>query len=397
MRMTSEASTGVQQLADADGHLIEPGDLWVERLPEDLRPLAPHFYRDPDGTFHSRIYGIEVGSLEVMHGGIRARDMLENMGLASAMGVPLERVFTGPAAERHTILDAPHWAMDGRARLDFNLTHGVSRAVLYPTFMLAGGTLLPNLAPAVCQVYNDWVFHDYCGASRGRLIPVATLPLTDVDAAIAEVRRTAEMGFPAVFIRTNPVHGRRYSDRAFEPLWQAIVDTNVKLGLHPLPMWDQDGASRGYRLPDIMAASCLGFPLDMIHTLYEMMAGGVFDRFPTMQTMILEAGVGWLPSFFERFEEHRERFGSLKAPEWKTPPMEIFLRQMMITVEACEEVDLKIALEFLPADHVALASDWPHYDGTPALVSGFRTASAGLDPAAVRMIATGTLERWFPS
>src|SRR5437870_5190934 len=337
MRMTSEASTGVQQLADADGHLIEPGDLWVERLPEDLRPLAPHFYRDPDGTFHSRIYGIEVGSLEVMHGGIRARDMLENMGLASAMGVPLERVFTGPAAERHTILDAPHWAMDGRARLDFNLTHGVSRAVLYPTFMLAGGTLLPN-----------------------------------------------------------PVHGRRYSNRAFEPLWQAIVDTDVKLGLHPLPMWDQDAASRGYRLPDIMAASCLGFPLDMIHTLYEMMAGGVFDRFPTMQTMILEAGVGWLPSFFERFEEHRERFGSLKAPEWKTPPMEIFLRQMMITVEACEEVDLKIALEFLPADHVALASDWPHYDGTPALVSGFRTASAGLDPAAVRMIATGTLERWFP-
>ena len=44
----------------------------------------------------------------------------------------------------------------------------------------------------------------------------------------------------------------------------------------------------------------------MIDTLYDMMAGGVFDRFPTMPTMILEAGVGWLPSLFERFEEHRE-------------------------------------------------------------------------------------------
>ena len=55
-------------------------------------------------------------------------------------------------------------------------------------------------------------------------------------------------------------------------------------------MWDQDGTSKGYRLPDIMAASCLGFPMDMIHTLYDMMAGGVFDRFPTMPTMILEAG-----------------------------------------------------------------------------------------------------------
>src|SRR5213079_2053693 len=264
--------------------------------------------------------------------------------------------------------------IDGRARLDFNLGNGVSRAVLYPTFMLAGGTLLPHVAPAVCAVYNDWMMREYCAGSGGRLIPVATLPLTDVEAAVAEVRRTAEMGFPAVFIRTNSVQGRKYSDPVFDPLWQAIVDTGMKLGLHPLPMWDQDGTSRGYRLPDIMAASCLGFPMDMIYTLYDMMAGGVFDR----------------------FEEHRESFGRLKAPAWKTPPMEIFERQMMVTVEACEETDLRIALEFLPADHVALASDWPHYDGTEDLVGGFRRASAGLDDAAVRMIATGTLERWFP-
>ena len=389
-------ATTIDELADADGHIIEPGDLWVERLPADLRPLAPHFYRDDQGVFHSHIYGIDIGTLEVMHGGIRTRDMLENMGLACAMGVPLERVFTGTDAERHTIVDAPRWASDGRERLAFNTRHGVSRAVLYPTFMLAGGTFLPHLAPAVCQVYNDWILRDYCAGSGGRLIPVATLPTVDVPAAVAEVHRVAALGFPAAFIRTNPVAGTRYSSRAFDPLWQAIVDTGLRLGLHPLPMWDQDGTSRGYRLPDIMAASCLGFPMDMIYTLYDMMSGGVFDRFPTMPTMILEAGVGWLPSFFERFEEHREQFGALKTPAWKTSPMEIFARQMMVTVEACEETDLKIALEFLPADHVALASDWPHYDGTPDLVAGFRKASAGLDEADLRMVATGTLERWFP-
>jgi predicted TIM-barrel fold metal-dependent hydrolase len=387
----------IDQLADADGHIIEPGDLWVERLPADLRPLAPHYYRDGEGGFHSRIYGIDIETLPTMHGGISPKDMLDNMGLACAMGMPLERVFSGPDRDRHTILDAPRWAMDGRERLDFNTRHGVSRAVLYPTFMLTGGTLLPHLAPAVCRVYNDWMLEEYCASSGGRLIPVATLPLTEVDAGVAEVHRVAERGFQAAFIRTNPVFQNRYSDRAFDPLWQAIVDTGLKLGLHPLPMWDQDGTSRGYRLPDIMAASCLGFPMDMIHTLYDMMSGGVFDRFPTMPTMILEAGVGWLPSFFERFEEHRRQFGRLKTPEWKTPPMEIFERQMMVTVEACEEIDLKIALDFLPADHVALASDWPHYDGTPDLVTGFQKAGAGLDPDDLQMVATGTMERWFPS
>ena len=387
----------IDELADADGHVIEPGDLWVERLPADLREIAPHYYRDAEGVFHSRIYGIDIETLPTMHGGISPKDMLDNMGLACAMGMPLERVFSGPERERHTILDAPRWAMDGSDRLRFNTRHGVSRAVLYPTFMLTGGTLLPHLAPAVCRVYNDWMLDEYCAGSGGRLIPVATLPLTEVDAAVAETRRVAERGFQAVFIRTNPVFQKRYSDRAFDPLWQAIVDTGVKLGLHPLPMWDQDGTSRGYRLPDIMAASCLGFPMDMIYTLYDMMSGGVFDRFPTMPTMILESGVGWLPSFFERFEEHRRQFGRLKAAGWKTPPMEIFERQMMVTVEACEEIDLKIALDFLPADHVALASDWPHYDGTPDLVAGFQKAGAGLDADDLRMVATGTVERCFPS
>jgi uncharacterized protein len=386
--------TTVEQLHDADGHIIEPGDLWVERLPADLRPLAPHFFRDEQGIFHSRIYGIEVASLDSMYG-IRPKDMLASMGLSCAMGLPLDRVFTGPEEARHTIVDAPRWAIDGGERLAFNTRHGVGRAVLYPTFMLSGGTLLPHLAPAVCRVYNDWILDDYCAGSGGRLIPVATLPMIDAEAAVAEVRRVAGRGFPAVFIRTNPVQGRKYSDPSFDPVWQAIVDTGVKLGLHPLPMWDQDGVSRGYHLPNIMAASCLGFPIDMIATLYDMMSGGIFDRFPTMQTMILEAGVGWLPSFFERFEEHREQFGHLMAPGWKTPPMEIFLRQMMVTVEACEEIDLRIALEFLPADHVALASDWPHYDGTPDLLTGFRRASATLDADDVQMVATGTLDRWF--
>src|SRR2546427_690314 len=386
----------IDHRSDADGHIIEPGELWAERLPQDLRPLAPRFYRDSEGVFHSRIYGIEIDTLPVMHGGMKPKDMLDSMGLSCAMGMPLERVFTGAEREKHTILDAPRWAMDGRERLAFNTEHGVSRAILYPTFMRAGGTLLPHLAPAVCAVYNDWILDDYCAGSGGRLIPVATLPVIDVDAAVAEVHRVAERGYPAVFVRTNPVHGKKFSDRSFDALWQAIVDTGLKLGLHPLPMWDQDGTSRGYRLTDIMAASCLGFPMDMMFTLYDMMAGGVFDRFPTMPTMILQAGVGWPPSFFERLEEHREAFGHIKTPDWKTPPMQIFLRQMMVTVEACERIDLKIALEFLPADHITLASDWPHYDGTPDLVRGFQKAGKGLDDAAVRMIATGTLERWFP-
>jgi uncharacterized protein len=388
----------IERLADADGHIIEPGDLWIERLPTDLRPQAPHFFRDEAGVFHQCIYGIDIAELDSIHAGIVSpADMLAAMGLAAAMGTDLDRVFSKSQTERFTILDAPEWSRDGRKRLEFNRAHGLSRAVLYPTFMLAGGTFSPQLAGPACRVYNDWILDDYCAGSDGEMIPVAALPIIDPAAAAAEVHRTAERGFRAVFIRTNPVGDVKYSDRSFDVVWQAVVDTGVKLGLHPLPVWDQHGTARGYRLPDIMAASALGFPMDMIATLYDMMAGGVFDRFPTMPTMILEAGAGWLPSFLERFEEHRELFGRIQAPEWKTPPEEIFERQMMVTVEACERTDLAIALQFLPADHVAIASDWPHYDGTPDLVAGFHRAGEGLAASDLEMVAHGTLDRWFPA
>ncbi len=387
----------ITELGDADGHIIEPGDLWAERMPVDLREMAPRFGRDEHGIFRQHIYGIDIATLDTMHGGMRPRDMLQNMGLAAAMGQDLARVFSDDDRERYTMVDAPEWTRDGKKRLAFNLEHGIGRAVLFPTFMLAGGTFQPHIAAAACQVYNDWIQDDYCRGSSGRLIPVAALPIVDVDASIAETKRVAERGFPAVFIRTNPVLKKKYSDRSFDPLWQTIQDTDVKLGLHPLPVWDQEGTARGFALKDIMAASALGFPLDMMHTLYDMMAGGVFDRFPKMQTMILEAGCGWIPSMFERFEEHMEMFGKVKAPEWKSKPMDIFLRQMMVTVEACEEIDINIALQYLPADHIALASDWPHYDGTPDLLAGFAKATHGLKDEDVRMLATGTLERWFPS
>ena len=387
----------VNELGDADGHIIEPGNLWAERMPKDLRDMAPRWFRDEQGVFHQEIYGLDISTLEVMHGGMRPRDMLQNMGLAAAMGQDLGRVFSEDERDRYTMLDAPDWTRDGKKRLEFNLAHGVGRAVLFPTFMLAGGTFQPHVSAAACAVYNDWLQDEYCAGSGGRLIPVAALPIIDVDASVAEVKRCAERGYQAVFIRTNSIHGTKYSERKFDAVWQAITDTGMKLGLHPLPVWDQDGTARGIKLRDIMAASALGFPLDMMHTLYDMMAGGVFDRFPRMPTMILEAGCGWIPSMFERWEEHMKMFGKVKAPDWKSKPMDIFLRQMMVTVEACEEIDINIALQYLPATHVALASDWPHYDGTPDLLEGFNKATHGVKDEDVRMIATGTLERWFPS
>jgi len=35
-------------LVSADSHVVEPAELWVERLPRRYRDEAPHVTRDPD-------------------------------------------------------------------------------------------------------------------------------------------------------------------------------------------------------------------------------------------------------------------------------------------------------------------------------------------------------------
>jgi hypothetical protein len=258
--------------------------------------------------------------------------------------------------------------------------------------MLAGGTFQPHVS-AACTVYNDWLFDDDCGGSGGRLIPVAALPVVDVDAAVAEVKRVAERGFRAAFVRTNPILGTKYSDRRFDALWQVITDTGMKLGLHPLPVWDQDGTARGFKLRDIMAASALGFPLDMMHTLYDMMAGGVFDRFPRMPTMILEAGcAGFRPcsSAGRRPEDVRQGEGArleVEADGHLPSPDDGDGRGLRGDRHQHRSVCPRRTSRWRPTGRTTTARP-----AAPRL-----RKATGIKEEDVRMLATGTLERWFPS
>ena len=56
-----------------------------------------------------------------------------------------------------------------------------------------------ELALLCVQAYNDWVIDEWCaGDGKGRLIPLALLPLWDVDLCVKEIQRAASKGCFAV-------------------------------------------------------------------------------------------------------------------------------------------------------------------------------------------------------
>ena len=180
------------------------------------------------------------------------------------MGLPLERVFAGPEQERHTILDAPRWSIDGRERLDFNTA--TRRLARGPLSDLHARRRHPPAAPRARRLPRLQRLDPERLLRRiGRPADPRRHAADDRHRCRGRRGAAAPPGWASRRSSSAPTRSRpKYSERVFDPLWQAIVDTGVKLGLHPLPMWDQDGTSRGYQLPDIMAASCLGFPMDMI-------------------------------------------------------------------------------------------------------------------------------------
>ena len=79
---------------------------------------------------------------------------------------------------------------------------------------------------------NDWVF-DFCSGAPTRLVPVAHIPMADVDEAIKEMKRTAALGAKAMMMGSDCEPGRPYGHPYFDPLWEEAVALDMPMTIHP--------------------------------------------------------------------------------------------------------------------------------------------------------------------
>src|SRR6202043_2279034 len=117
--------------------------------------------------------------------------------------------------------------------------NGVLGSLCFPSFPNLCGQLFARSADkeaalAILQAYNNWHIDEWCGAYPGRFIPVAILPMWDVDAMVAEGRRVVAKGCHSVAFPDNPtVKGLpSIHNPIWEPFWRACADNNVVINCH---------------------------------------------------------------------------------------------------------------------------------------------------------------------
>jgi hypothetical protein len=76
-----------------------------------------------------------------------------------------------------------------------------------------------------------------------------------------------------------------------------------------------------------------------------------------------ESGLGWIPYWLDRLDEHFEVMGQ-HTPWLKRRPSEIFAAQCFVSMEAEEQKGLAWMSEKGLAGSVLWGSDYPHFDST---------------------------------
>lgn len=351
---TTSASTDHDVIVDADGHVCEPGDLWERGLPEGMRDRGIRLRWNEATGFDECFVEDRIATDRGLVGLGNAGESFEEFGKG-----------------RH-YEDLNPAGFDPNERVKVLDSEGIDLSVMYPGMGLKlGGILDPELAVWSCKVYNDWIA-EWCASAPDRLKGVGALPMQDPQEAAREAHRIRELGLVGTFCRPNAYNDRPFHHRSYTPVWEALEETTLPLGLHIAGLPDMPGASRA--LLHLMAPGthhALIPVIDQQVTLSNLVYGGVLEQHPTLKVAVLESGGGWIAHWMDRLNEFEESYG------WATAPMtmraeDYFRRQCWISFDPGERTPGPLAA-LVGGDRFIWASDFPHSDAKyPGVVDELR-------------------------
>ena len=336
---------GNNLVVDADGHVLEPIELWVDYLEDrNFLPLAPRFFDDEDGEQHFMLEG----------------EVLTQKGGLGLGGRNVRKKWDDSLRKQRWEEQEPG-GFDPHVRIADMNEEGVDMVLLYPTIGLRFTSLKDGkLGAALCRAYTRWLA-DYCSPYPDRLFGIGTIPFQEPKLAVEEMRFTAEqLGFRGMLIRPNPIGGRNLDHRDYYPVWEAAQNLGCVIGIHEGGNVRNNPQIGRDRFNNWAYIHAVAHPMEMQMALMCLAFGGVFEKFPNLKVTFLESGGGWLPFWLERLDDHFEKLGWL-LPDCKRPPSEYFKRQCLIQVEAGEST-LPMTTELAGEDYIVWGSDYPHFD-----------------------------------
>jgi len=316
----------------ADGHVVEPKDIYMEGLPASLHDHGLRVQRE--------------GEYMVTYCGDRV-----------IFRLPLK-----PPSEEIANFGRPKQkgATDLNARREDMAMEGIDAEIIFPTMgMQTFGIKHPDAEMFSTQAYNNWL-HKFLEGHNDTFIGAAVLPIRDMANTLTEMKRAASMGYSNVMLPSFMPEGLpHYNDTRWDPIFELAQNLDLVLVIHTATGRPDVRFEKG------MGAAVINYTdqmRDSIQTVMYMVAGGILDRFPRVKVAFVECGASWIAGVAERMDETYHGHHMFVNPKLSVPPSEIIKRQ----IHASFQYDRACIMSRSVTGTNALmwGSDYPHHEGT---------------------------------
>jgi len=302
-------------------------------------------------------------------------DAMRAAGLADEAGRPVGDGFPFPS-----------WGLEDT--LEVMDRHAISASVLSITAPGVQFERAANAEALACALNDAMaaIVHD----EPARFAALAVLPMSDIDASLAEIERTLDrLGFDGIGLYSN-VDGVYLGDARFAPLFEELNRRKAVVFVHPAQPPGFEHISLG------LPAPILEYPFDSTRMLASLLYSGALARYPDIK-LIVPHGGGAVPYLAARIA--RAASAEFRAGP-KTPPGEAMqlLRSVYYDLTAMSEAgNIALLKEFVAADRLLVGYDYPFRpEATIAPQAKVLADFQGFTEAEKGLIRTGNALRLFP-
>ena len=187
--------------------------------------------------------------------------------------------------------------------------------------------------------------------NKNRFIGIGTVPLQDIDFAIAEMERCiTQLKMPGLQIGSN-INGENLSDKKYFPFYKRAEELGCALFIHPWEMMGEEQMQK-YWLPWLV-----GMPAETSRAICSMIFGGVLDTFPKLRVAFAHGG-GSFPLTIGRIEHGYNVRPDLVAIDNATNPSD-YIGKFWIDSLVHDKKALNFIIDVMGQDKICLGSDYP--------------------------------------
>lgn len=226
---------------------------------------------------------------------------------------------------------------------------GIDRQVISPMPRLLDYAINANDGRDLARYLNETIA-EMVTSYPDRFYGLGSIPMQDVDLAVAELERVKALGLHGVEITTH-VNGVSPGDSRFLPFWKEVERLSLSVFVH-----GQDPTFSERLVGPPYLENAIGFPMENAFAAASVVTGGIMEECPDLRVCFSHGG-GPFTMVLPRIEHLWHNNASLREAI-KRPPVE-YARMLYYDDILFDNRALRYLIEMVGASQVLIGSDYP--------------------------------------